>query len=134
MRISDWSSDVCSSELPDGGKGLLVSTLASYDEYQHHRAWTWEHQALVRARFVAGDVSLGDAWRAIRGDTLGRPRGAAALREDVDAMRRRMRSELDRSDASGFDLKQGEGGLVDLEFALQYLVLRDGAQSPDRKS
>src|SRR3546814_5772117 len=130
MRISDWSSDVCSSELPDGGKGLLVSTLASYDEYQHHRAWTWEHQALVRARFVAGDVSLGDAWRAIRGDTLGRPRGAAALREDVDAMRRRMRSELDRSDASGFDLKQGEGGLVDLEFALQYLVLRDGAQSP----
>src|SRR3546814_16419484 len=52
------------------------------------------------------------------------------FRSDVDAMRRRMRSELDRSDASGFDLKQGEGGLVDLEFALQYLVLRDGAQSP----
>src|SRR5690606_3246477 len=58
---------------PDGGKGLLVSTLASYDEYQHHRAWTWEHQALVRARFVAGDASLGEAWRAIRDDTLGRP-------------------------------------------------------------
>ena len=115
---------------PDGGKGLLVSTLASYDEYQHHRAWTWEHQALVRARFVAGDASLGDAWRAIRDDTLGRPRGAAALREDVDAMRRRMRAELDRSDAGGFDLKQGEGGLVDLEFLLQYLVLRDAAQAP----
>src|SRR5690606_35428147 len=115
---------------PDGGKGLLVSTLASYDEYQHHRAWTWEHQALVRARFVAGDASLGDAWRAIRDDTLGRPRGGAVLREDVDAMRRRMRAELDRSDAVGFDLKQGEGGLVDLEFLLQYLVLRDDAQSP----
>ncbi len=115
---------------PDGGKGLLVSTLASYDDYQHHRAWTWEHQALVRARFVAGDAPLGEAWRAIRDDTLGRPRGAAALREDVDAMRRRMRAELDRSDASGFDLKQGEGGLVDLEFLLQYLVLRDAAQTP----
>ncbi|HZW19114.1 MAG TPA: bifunctional [glutamate--ammonia ligase]-adenylyl-L-tyrosine phosphorylase/[glutamate--ammonia-ligase] adenylyltransferase [Luteimonas sp.] len=115
---------------PDGGKGLLVSTLASYDEYQHSRAWTWEHQALVRARFVAGDDTLGDAWRAIRGDTLGRPRGAAALRDDVDAMRRRMRAELDRSDAGGFDLKQGEGGLVDLEFLLQYLVLRDAAQTP----
>src|SRR5690606_33249402 len=115
---------------PDGGKGLLVSTLASYDEYQHQRAWTWEHQALVRARFVAGDASLGDAWRGIRGDTLARPRDEAALREDVAAMRRRMRAELDRSDASGFDLKQGEGGLVDLEFALQYLVLRNAAQSP----
>ncbi|GAA3914879.1 bifunctional [glutamate--ammonia ligase]-adenylyl-L-tyrosine phosphorylase/[glutamate--ammonia-ligase] adenylyltransferase [Luteimonas lutimaris] len=115
---------------PDGGKGLLVSTLASYDEYQHSRAWTWEHQALVRARFVAGDDTLGDAWRAIRGDTLGRPRGAAALRDDVDAMRRRMRAELDRSDTGGFDLKQGEGGLVDLEFLLQYLVLRDAAQTP----
>ncbi|WP_417474483.1 bifunctional [glutamate--ammonia ligase]-adenylyl-L-tyrosine phosphorylase/[glutamate--ammonia-ligase] adenylyltransferase [Luteimonas mephitis] len=115
---------------PDGGKGLLVSTLSSYDDYQHHRAWTWEHQALVRARFVAGDAALGDAWRAIRDDTLGRPRGGAALREDVDAMRRRMRAELDRSDAAGFDLKQGEGGLVDLEFLLQYLVLRDAAQSP----
>src|SRR5690606_31904146 len=115
---------------PDGGKGLLVSTLASYDEYQHRRAWTWDHQALVRARFVAGDASLGEAWKAIRDDTLGRPRGAGALREDVDAMRRRMRAELDRSDAGGFDLKQGEGGLVDVEFLLQYLVLRDAAQVP----
>src|SRR5690606_6745881 len=115
---------------PDGGKGLLVSTLSSYDDYQRHRAWTWEHQALVRARFVAGDATLGDAWRAIREGTLARPRGAAALREDVDAMRRRMRAELDRSDAGGFDIKQGEGGLVDLEFMLQYLVLRDAAQVP----
>jgi [glutamine synthetase] adenylyltransferase / [glutamine synthetase]-adenylyl-L-tyrosine phosphorylase len=115
---------------PDGGKGLLVSTLSSYDDYQRNRAWTWEHQALVRARCVAGDATLGDAWRAIRDETLARPRGGAALREDVDAMRRRMRAELDRSDASGFDLKQGEGGLVDLEFLLQYLVLRDAAQAP----
>ncbi|MDN5781337.1 MAG: bifunctional [glutamate--ammonia ligase]-adenylyl-L-tyrosine phosphorylase/[glutamate--ammonia-ligase] adenylyltransferase, partial [Luteimonas sp.] len=115
---------------PDGGKGLLVSTLSSYDDYQRHRAWTWEHQALVRARFVAGDAPLGDAWRTLRDGTLGRPRGSAALREDVDAMRRRMRAELDRSDAAGFDLKQGEGGLVDLEFLLQYLVLRDAAQAP----
>jgi glutamate-ammonia-ligase adenylyltransferase len=115
---------------PDGGKGLLVSTVSSYADYQRERAWTWEHQALVRARFVAGDAALGEAFARIRDDTLGRPRGAAALREDVDAMRRRMRAELDRSDAGGFDLKQGEGGLVDLEFLLQYLVLRDAASSP----
>ncbi|MGV8931183.1 MAG: bifunctional [glutamate--ammonia ligase]-adenylyl-L-tyrosine phosphorylase/[glutamate--ammonia-ligase] adenylyltransferase [Luteimonas sp.] len=113
---------------PDGGKGLLVSTLASYDEYQRNRAWTWEHQALVRARCVAGDATLGAAFRTIRDDTLGRARDAQALRDDVISMRRRMRSELDRSDAAGFDLKQGDGGLVDLEFLLQYLVLRDAAQ------
>ena len=115
---------------PDGGKGLLVSTLASYDEYQRNRAWTWEHQALVRARCVAGDDDLGAAFRAIRDETLARPRDVQVLRDDVVSMRRRMRGELDRSDAAGFDLKQGEGGLVDLEFLLQYLVLRDAAQHP----
>ncbi|HVI58088.1 MAG TPA: bifunctional [glutamate--ammonia ligase]-adenylyl-L-tyrosine phosphorylase/[glutamate--ammonia-ligase] adenylyltransferase [Luteimonas sp.] len=115
---------------PDGGKGLLVSTVSSYADYQRQRAWTWEHQALVRARFVAGDAGLGEAFAAIRDGTLGQPRGAAALREDVASMRRRMRAELDRSDAAGFDLKQGEGGLVDLEFLLQCLVLREAASSP----
>ncbi|UNP30429.1 bifunctional [glutamate--ammonia ligase]-adenylyl-L-tyrosine phosphorylase/[glutamate--ammonia-ligase] adenylyltransferase [Lysobacter gummosus] len=115
---------------PDGAKGLLVSSLASFSEYQYERAWTWEHQALVRARFVAGDADLRGKFDAVRARTLARARDAGKLRGDVAAMRARMQAELDRSDAAYFDLKQGEGGLVDLEFLLQYLVLRDSAQAP----
>jgi [glutamine synthetase] adenylyltransferase / [glutamine synthetase]-adenylyl-L-tyrosine phosphorylase len=116
---------------PDGAKGLLVSTLSSYADYQRSRAWTWEHQALVRARGVAGDGSLLEAFEQVRGDTLACERDPEALREDVLRMRARMRKELDRSrDDARFDLKQGGGGLVDLEFLLQYLVLRDAAKAP----
>ena len=110
---------------PDGAKGLLVSSLASFCDYQRERAWTWEHQALVRARAVAGDAELVADFDALRAQVLARPRDPASLAEDVSSMRRRMRAELDRSDAAVFDLKQGEGGLVDLEFLLQHLVLRD---------
>lgn len=113
---------------PDGAKGLLVSTLASFADYQRERAWTWEHQALVRARGVAGDPSLIAEFEAVRAETLARARDPDKLREDVAAMRAKMRAELDRSDAAHFDLKQGEGGLVDLEFLLQYLALRDSAE------
>ncbi len=115
---------------PDGGKGLLVSSLASYADYQRERAWTWEHQALVRARFAAGDDNLREDFGRVRNDTLGRGRDAAKLRDDVIAMRTKMRAELDRSTPERFDLKQGEGGLVDLEFLLQYLVLRHAATHP----
>ena len=115
---------------PDGGKGLLVSSLASYAEYQRERAWTWEHQALVRARFVAGDTSLREVFERVRSETLARVRDDAALRGDVAGMRAKMRAELDRSNAERFDLKQGEGGLVDLEFLLQFLVLRHAAERP----
>jgi glutamate-ammonia-ligase adenylyltransferase len=115
---------------PDGAKGLLVSSLAGYADYQRERAWTWEHQALVRARCIAGDASLGAAFEAVRAGTLARPRDAGKLAEEVSSMRKRMRAETDRSDASRFDLKQGEGGLVDLEFLLQFLVLRDAGSHP----
>jgi glutamate-ammonia-ligase adenylyltransferase len=120
---------------PDGAKGLLVSTLASFGDYQRERAWTWEHQALVRARAVAGDMRLCDAFEQVRNATLSRPRDAEALRNDVLSMRAKMRAELDRSEpdrssAGRFDLKQGEGGLVDLEFLLQYIVLRDADAYP----
>ena len=120
---------------PDGAKGLLVSSLASFTEYQRERAWTWEHQALVRARGSAGDASLCEAFEQVRSATLARVRDAAALRKDVLSMRTKMRVELDRSDPGGsgagrFDLKQGDGGLVDLEFLLQYLVLRDAHAQP----
>jgi len=115
---------------PDGAKGLLVSSLASFSEYQCERAWTWEHQALVRARAVAGDAELVADFDALRAQVLARSRDAASLADDVSSMRRRMRAELDRSDAAVFDLKQGEGGLVDLEFLLQFLLLRDAADHP----
>ncbi|MDQ3038649.1 MAG: bifunctional [glutamate--ammonia ligase]-adenylyl-L-tyrosine phosphorylase/[glutamate--ammonia-ligase] adenylyltransferase [Pseudomonadota bacterium] len=112
---------------PDGNTGLLVSTLASFSEYQRVRAWTWEHQALVRVRGIAGDPDLLAAADAVRAEVLRRTRDATQLVEDVSSMRRKMRAELDRSDAAIFDLKQGAGGLVDLEFLLQYIVLRDAA-------
>lgn len=115
---------------PDGAKGLLVSSLSSFSEYLSQRAWTWEHQALVRARVIAGDASLASAFDALRGQVLQRPRDVQQLQADVARMRQRMRAELDRSDAVMFDLKQGEGGLVDLEFWLQYLVLRDAHLQP----
>ena len=115
---------------PDGGKALLVSSLAGFADYQRQRAWTWEHQALVRARGMAGDATLLADFEAIRRDTLTRPRAPEAVRDEVLAMRRRMRAELDRSDAARFDLKQGAGGLVDLEFLLQYGVLARAAEAP----
>ncbi len=120
---------------PDGAKGLLVSTIASFEDYQRQRAWTWEHQALVRARAVAGDAALCAEFERVRAQTLAQPRDADKLREDVASMRARMRAELDRSsagrfDLQRFDLKQGEGGLVDLEFLLQYCVLRGSAADP----
>jgi len=115
---------------PDGAKGLLVSTLASFSDYQRARAWTWEHQALVRARCVAGDAVLCAAFERVRAETLARTRDRVLLRGDISAMRRRMRAELDRSDAAAFDIKQGEGGLVDLEFLLQALVLDRAASHP----
>ncbi|MCX7042149.1 MAG: DUF294 nucleotidyltransferase-like domain-containing protein, partial [Gammaproteobacteria bacterium] len=108
---------------PDGAKGVLVSGMHSFVEYQQHRAWTWESQALVRARAVAGDADLCARFETVRRQLLTRERDPAALRSEVIAMRRRMRGELDRSEGSRFDLKQGEGGLVDLEFLLQERVL-----------
>ncbi len=115
---------------PDGAKGVLVSSLKSFEEYQRQRAWTWEQQALVRARPLAGDPGPVAAFAALRAETLARERDPAALRADVVAMRQRMRAELDRSDAARFDLKQGEGGLVDLEFLLQARVLELAARAP----
>lgn len=108
---------------PDGAKGLLVSSLASFADYQRGRAWTWEHQALVRARCVSGDDSLCADFERVRTQTLARERDASRVLDDVSSMRRRMRAELDRSDAAMFDLKQGAGGLVDLEFLMQAVVL-----------
>ncbi len=116
---------------PDGSKGLLVSSLDAFVAYQKGRAWTWEHQALLRARGVAGDVALNGALAAVRHEILAVPREQAAVFAEVGSMRQRWRAERDRSDATRFDLKQGHGGLLDIEFALQGLVLAHAAESPD---
>jgi len=108
---------------PDGGKGLLVLGMDAYEAYLRERAWTWELQALVRARAVAGDAVLGARFSRVRNALLSVPRDAARVREEIGSMRKRWRAERDRSDAARFDLKQGEGGLVDIEFILQALVL-----------
>lgn len=115
---------------PDGGQGALVSSLASYADYQRERAWTWEHQALVRARPIVGDAALLADFSRVRTQILCRPRDPERTRTDVVAMRRRMRAELDRSDTTRFDLKQGAGGLVDLEFLLQFAVLAAASRQP----
>jgi glutamate-ammonia-ligase adenylyltransferase len=115
---------------PDGSKGLLVSSLDSFAAYQKSRAWTWEHQALLRARPVAGDAALSAELAEVRRDILAVPREPAAVLADVSSMRSRWRAERDRSDERQLDLKQGHGGLLDIEFALQGLVLAHAARLP----
>lgn len=116
---------------PDGAKGLLLCSLQRFADYQRAEAWAWEHQALVRARPVAGASRLLTAFAAIRNEVLQRPRQRPEVLAEVARMRARMRAELDRGDAQRFDLKQGEGGLVDLEFLLQALVLAAADAHPE---
>ncbi len=115
---------------PDGSKSMLVTSLEAFTAYQRERAWTWEHQALLRARPVAGDRELGERLREVRRAVLSQPRDAARVREEVVAMRTRWRGERDRSDAENLDLKQGAGALLDIEFLLQGLVLMHAASMP----
>jgi glutamate-ammonia-ligase adenylyltransferase len=116
---------------PNGNAGLLVSSLPAFENYQRNDAWTWEHQALLRARPVAGDPVVAERFTAIRRDVLSRERDPAALRDEVREMREKMRSTLDRSGDGQFDVKQGHGGVADIEFMVQYSVLRWAHQHPD---
>ena len=109
---------------PDGSKGVLVNTLGGLGEYLRDKAWTWEHQALVRARAVAGDPALGQRFARLRREILLRNRDGDALRDDVRNMRERMRRELGSQRPGHFDLKQDPGGVADIEFMVQYGVLR----------
>ncbi|MGR8918645.1 MAG: bifunctional [glutamate--ammonia ligase]-adenylyl-L-tyrosine phosphorylase/[glutamate--ammonia-ligase] adenylyltransferase [Gammaproteobacteria bacterium] len=109
---------------PSGSAGMMVVPVTAYARYLGDEAWTWEHQALVRARGIAGDSTVLERFAAIRTDTLCRERDAGELRAAVAEMRQRMLGELDRSDAARFDLKQGAGGTTDIEFMVQYAVLR----------
>ena len=108
---------------PSGNSGLLVASLKGFERYQKKDAWTWEHQALVRTRVVAGCPQLAEKFADVRSQVLGSQRDIDKLRHDVIDMRNKMRAQLDRSDAAHFDLKQGAGGIVDLEFIVQFAVL-----------
>ncbi len=114
---------------PDGASGLLVSTVEAFEEYQRHKAWVWEHQALTRARYCAGDAAVGAAFEDIRKRVLCQPRDPEKLREEILAMRRKM---LDGhpNDTGLFDIKHDRGGMVDIEFMVQYLVLAYAHQHP----
>lgn len=116
---------------PSGSAGLLVTSFETLARYQREEAWTWEHQALLRARPVAGDAGLAGEFAALRQEVLCRPRDATALAGEVAEMRVRMRRDLGRLAGEGFDLKQDPGGLTDLEFLVQYLVLLHAHRYPD---
>ena len=108
---------------PSGNSGLLVSSLEAFETYQMQEAWTWEQQALIKARFIAGDPSVGALFSAIRARSLSRPRDEATLRSEVADMRRKMRAALEIHEPGQFDLKHGAGGIVDIEFLVQFWVL-----------
>ncbi|MBK5932034.1 bifunctional [glutamate--ammonia ligase]-adenylyl-L-tyrosine phosphorylase/[glutamate--ammonia-ligase] adenylyltransferase [Halochromatium salexigens] len=116
---------------PDGNKGRIARSLASFADYQVESAWTWEHQALVRARPIAGDPRLGERFGRVRAEILQRAREPEPLREEVRSMRAKMRANLDKTRAGWFDLKQGAGGIADIEFMVQYAVLRWAREHPD---
>ena len=116
---------------PNGESGLLVTTLSALTHYLWRDAWTWEHQALVRARAVAGDTGLIQGLEALRLDVLAMPRDERTLRDDVVSMRQKMRVQSlggEKGDLAS-DLKYGEGGIVDIEFVVQYLTLRNASDS-----
>lgn len=116
---------------PRGNSGLLVSPISGFADYQQNEAWTWEHQALVRARCVAGDQKLAEQFSDIRQQVLSKPRTEAELAKEVSEMRQKMRQQLDKSSEGQFDLKQGIGGITDIEFMVQYAVLAWSSSLPD---
>lgn len=116
---------------PNGDAGLVASSLAAFREYQLEHAWVWEHQALTRARFVAGDAAIGQAFEQIRVEILCQLRDLSHLRGEVLAMRQKMLDNLaTRGNDQVFDLKHDFGGLVDVEFTVQYLILAYAHQYP----
>jgi glutamate-ammonia-ligase adenylyltransferase len=122
---------------PSGNSGMLVSTLSAFERYQEKAAWTWEHQALVRARVVAGSADLGEKFDQVRLAVLRQARDLPKLRHDVKDMRHKMREQLGsdaksrRTNTPLFNLKQDAGGIVDIEFIVQYAALAWAYQAPE---
>jgi [glutamine synthetase] adenylyltransferase / [glutamine synthetase]-adenylyl-L-tyrosine phosphorylase len=115
---------------PNGKGGFLMTGIDAFERYQRTDAWTWEHQALLRARAVAGNARLCEAFEAVRRSTLSTAVRRDTLRADVLEMRLRMRRELSRSGAGEFDIKQDAGGIADIEFLVQYWVLAAAQEHP----
>jgi len=138
QRLSGWLSARTAAGLlfeidlrlrPNGAAGLLVSRLSAFEAYQRESAWVWEHQALTRARFSAGDRAIGERFEAIRREALSQRRELPGLRDEVIAMRRRMHEGHPNRSAL-FDLKHDRGGMVDIEFLVQFLVLGHSCDHP----
>ncbi|MFZ9405974.1 MAG: bifunctional [glutamate--ammonia ligase]-adenylyl-L-tyrosine phosphorylase/[glutamate--ammonia-ligase] adenylyltransferase [Burkholderiaceae bacterium] len=136
QRLSGWLSTRTAAGLlfeidlrlrPNGNAGLLVSSLSAFETYQRESAWVWEHQALTRARFAAGDVALGERFEQLRRELLALPREIDGLRRDVRDMRRKM-LEGHPNRSAEFDIKHDPGGMVDIEFIVQFLVLAHAHQ------
>ncbi|MDU5729909.1 MAG: bifunctional [glutamate--ammonia ligase]-adenylyl-L-tyrosine phosphorylase/[glutamate--ammonia-ligase] adenylyltransferase [Citrobacter freundii] len=115
---------------PSGAAGMLVTSTDAFDDYQRNEAWTWEHQALVRARVVYGDPQLTSQFDAIRRDIMTLVRDGKTLQTDVREMREKMRAHLGNKHRDRFDIKADEGGITDIEFITQYLVLRYAHEKP----
>lgn len=115
---------------PSGAAGMLVTSTDAFADYQKNEAWTWEHQALVRARVVYGDPQLNAQFDTIRRDVLTATREGPTLQTEVREMREKMRAHLGNKHKDRFDIKADEGGITDIEFITQYLVLRDAHSKP----
>ena len=139
QRINSWLTSYTSAGLlyeadlrlrPNGSSGLLVSSIEAFEEYQRSQAWMWEHQALTRARFVVGDCHVGEAFESLRKEVLCQRRDLENLKHEVLLMRQKM---LDtHPNSSGlFDIKHDRGGIIDVEFMVQYLVLGHACEHPE---
>ncbi|GGI53493.1 bifunctional [glutamate--ammonia ligase]-adenylyl-L-tyrosine phosphorylase/[glutamate--ammonia-ligase] adenylyltransferase [Oxalicibacterium solurbis] len=121
--------DIDTALRPDGASGLLVTTVASFEKYETQSAWLWEHQALTRARFCAGDTHIGERFESIREKVLCQSRDDGKLKQDILEMRKKMH-DAHPNRTQLFDLKHDAGGMIDIEFIVQYLVLRHAADQP----
>lgn len=116
---------------PNGSSGVLVTGIDSFGTYQQSDAWTWEHQALMRARMVLGNETLRERFNAIRHGVLARERQAGQLKDEVAKMRERMRGALGNTKPGLMHLKQDAGGVADIEFIVQYMVLAHARSHPE---
>ena len=139
QRINSWLSSRTSAGLlyetdlrlrPDGAAGLLVSSVEAFAQYQQQQAWVWEHQALTRARFVVGDAHVGEAFERIRREVICQRRDLPKLKHEVLMMRQKM-LDAHPNPSELFDIKHDRGGIIDVEFMVQYLVLGHACDHPE---
>lgn len=139
QRINNWFNSLTNAGLlyetdlqlrPDGNSGLLVSSIAAFKEYQLTKAWVWEHQALTRARWIAGDANIGSAFEQVRVEVLSQQRDSETLKKSVIEMREKMRASH-KPQVGLFDIKQDAGGIIDVEFLVQFLVLSYANKYPE---